>query len=84
VRLAFAEACIDARDFETALVALEGTLGDRPDGWVLAAAMSQAAGAADDAASLLAEAGRRSGQTLVSPHRRARWQDLKEDFACTP
>jgi tetratricopeptide (TPR) repeat protein len=84
VRLAFAEACIDAGDFDTALIALEGTLGDRPDGWVLAAALSRAAGAADDAVSLLAEAGRRSGQTLVSPHRRARWQHLKEALACTP
>jgi len=84
VRLAFAEACIDAGDLDTALVALEGTLGDRPDSWVLAAALSRAAGAPADAATLLAEAGRRSGQPLVSPHRRARWQKLKEGLACTP
>jgi tetratricopeptide (TPR) repeat protein len=77
IRLAFAEACLEAGDLDTAVTALEGTLGEAPDGWILAAAVSRAAGNGHDASVMLAEAERRRKVRLVAPHRRTRWTELR-------
>ncbi len=75
-RLGEAEAMLDGGDAPGAIRALMPLLGPRPDGWILAAAASLAAGGAGVARDLLAGAEMRIGAGLVAPHRVARARAL--------
>jgi tetratricopeptide (TPR) repeat protein len=75
-RLGEAEAMLDGGDAPGAIRALMPLLGPRPDGWILAAAASLAAGGAGVARDLLAGAEKRLGAGLVAPHRVARARAL--------
>jgi len=76
-QLALAEAFLDAENLPAAVTALEGALGDQPDGWVLAAGIANATGSAAETAALLREAERRGRNRLLSPYRNLRWERLE-------
>jgi len=67
-----AEAVLDGGDPARALSLLEPLLGDRPDGWLLAAAAAAALGSAADASVLLTRALDRTGSGLLGRHRKLR------------
>lgn len=81
-RLGRVEARIDLGEGEGAFAAIEPLLDERPDGWVLAAAIALQLGGSDEARALLTRAGERAAATgFLSPHRRARFSSLLSRLA---
>jgi tetratricopeptide (TPR) repeat protein len=74
--LAFAEAEIALGGAERALGILEPLLGERPDGWVLAALACDTLGALDDALAFVRQASQRTKNGYVGPHRKDTHLDL--------
>ncbi|MBL8958109.1 MAG: glycosyltransferase [Myxococcaceae bacterium] len=75
-KVSLAEALLDVGDANAALGACDGTLGDEPDGWLIAAAAAIELGAPADAQHLFNNACARQAKGYVSPHRAVRHTDL--------
>jgi tetratricopeptide (TPR) repeat protein len=83
-RLGEAEAVLDAGDAAAALARVERLLGERPDGWVLAAAAARASGAPGEARLLLARAGERVAAGYVAVHRAERHVAMVRELSPRP
>jgi tetratricopeptide (TPR) repeat protein len=80
-RVGAAEALLEAGQAARALEVVEPALGDRPDGWLVAAAAAERLGARGDARLFLARAVERRGAGYECPHRLGRHQALVQALA---
>jgi tetratricopeptide (TPR) repeat protein len=75
-RLGLAEISLDAGDASGCLASVEPLLGDRCDGWLLAAAAAHALGSKQDALLFLRQARERCRDGYAAPHRHERHNAL--------
>jgi tetratricopeptide (TPR) repeat protein len=74
--LGLIECLIGQQQTDEAMRKLEPLLGERPDGWLLAALAAEAVGAMDSVVKLLRQTQERTASGFASPHRRERFFDL--------
>ena len=75
-RLGRVEALLELGETQAALAELEALLGERPDGWVLAASAMESIGRYDELPLLLGRARAFAERGFVSPHRRVMHAEL--------